>query len=222
MQLHFTQRTGSDKLIVFALGWAADHKIIEHIRPEGFDVACLYDYDTPETLRGSVTEEISAQHYPERHLFAWSFGVWAAEQLFHSEEFTRAVALNGTPLPVHDLYGIQQRRMAVTIRGLEAGGTDAFNRRAYGDSYEPLKEALSPRLLEANIAELRALDNAAQKPYTPGIRWDKAVVGEHDAIFPPENMMRYWRETTEIETEILPLPHYPFANGRIVTDELER
>lgn len=199
------------------LGWAADYRVVEHIDLPGFDVMYLYDLTAQS---GVQYEAPDMGGYEERYLFAWSFGVWAAERMFAGEKFTRAVAFNGTPLPVDAQYGIEPRRLDITIRGLAAGGMEAFERRAYGDEYERLKGVLSPRPLEYNIAELTSLRDASLVPYTPSIAWDKAVVGECDVIFPPANMIRYWQEKAEIETEVLPLPHYPFADVSIVRNEI--
>lgn len=220
MQQHFIVRTGNPRLVIFALGWGADHHLVEHIIPDGYDVVCLYDYRNAGALADIKPEGISPADYSERYLFAWSFGVWAAEQIFAGETFTRAIAFNGTPFPVDENYGIEPRRMAVTIRGLASGGTDAFARRAYGGSYERLEPVLFTRSIDHNIAELRSLDGASRQVYTPTLKWDKAIVGDSDLIFPPANMQRYWLEKAEIKTEILPLPHYPFENAEVVTNEL--
>lgn len=221
MRQHFVRRSGGRKLIVFTLGWGADHRVVEHILPDGYDAVCLYDYRDAATL-GNLPLEFSPTDYDRCHLFAWSFGVWAAERIFEGARFTRAVAFNGTPYPVHERYGIEPRRMSVTIRGIVAAGTDAFARRAYGDRYGEMKGILFPRPAGENIAELEALDAASREPYTPSLGWNKAVVGSQDAIFPPHNMEHYWREVAKIETETLPLYHYPFTRTEILKNELER
>lgn len=227
MEINWLRRDGSDRLIIFMLGWAADHRVVEHIRPEGYDIAVVYDYSDGLGDAGLLRSVV--REYPHRWLFAWSFGVWAAEQVFgdfygNDEEdnplavaFEKAVAFNGTPFPVSESYGIEPRRMAVTIRGLRSGGTEAFDRRAYGEYFDRMSGVLSPRPIEKNIAELELLARLGAEVYKPRIRWDKAVVGSADVIFPPENMLRYWG----LRAEELPLPHYPFAESGIITRELE-
>lgn len=214
MELHWLNRSQSDRLILFALGWAADHRIVEHIRPEGYDILTLYDYRPGSGDAGRLRDEV--EKYPRRWLVAWSFGVWAAERALGGIGFEGALALNGTPFPVDDLYGIEPRRLAVTLRGLRSGGMEAFDRRAYGDDYPRLRHLLSPRPLGDNIAELEFLAEASVRQYEPSIRWDGAVVGSGDKIFPPENMARYWGS----RARLLPLPHYPFGKGELILREL--
>ncbi len=231
MQHHWLKKEGHEALALFCLGWAADYAVVEHVDLPGCDALCLYDYiDSEGTLSLDVPLQASAAlhnevlgkgEYKNIYLFAWSFGVWVAERVFANYPFTRAVALNGTPLPMDERYGIGARRMSITIRGLaQGGGMEPFERRAYGEYYDCLRDKLSPRALAHNIAELEALARAAATPQDSALKWDKAIVGEKDAIFPPENMLRYWTEVRKIEVETLPLPHYPFAQGRIVADEI--
>jgi biotin synthesis protein BioG len=141
MERHWLRREGGSRLAIFVLGWAVDWRIVERAAPEGCDVLAVYDFRS--------VEPVTIGSYSECYLFAWSFGVRGAESLFGGEKFTRAVALNGTPRPVDDLYGSAPRRLEATLRGLAAGGMETFERRAYGEYYEALREHLSPRGLDA-------------------------------------------------------------------------
>ncbi len=206
------RRGQNDRLVLFVLGWAADYRVVEHIGLPGCDVLAVYDYGGG--LDDGLAEKIAG--YGDVRLLAWSFGVWVAERLLAGVELTRAVALNGTPVPVDALYGIEPRRMAVTLRGLKAGGMEAFDRRAYGEHFDRLRPVLSPRPQERNIAELEYLVEASAAGHAASLRWDKAIVGSEDLIFPPENMVRYWGS----RAEVLPLPHYPFADGGLIEKEI--
>ena len=210
MEKHWLRREGANRLVIFMLGWAADHTLIEHIRPPGCDVLCVYDYREAETL----TE---VAQYRDKWLFAWSFGVLMSEVVLGGVGFTRAVALNGTPLPADDKLGIGSRRLDLTLRQLATQGMEQFNRRAYSEYYEVLAGRFSPRSLQDNIQELRELQRIAEAAPHPAIKWDKAVVGERDMIFPPQNMLAYWGE----RGELLPLPHYPFADADIIMREID-
>lgn len=212
MEFHWLRRGQNDRLVLFVLGWAADYRVVEHIGLPGCDVLAVYDYGGG--LDDGLAEKIAG--YGDVRLLAWSFGVWVAERLLAGVELTRAVALNGTPVPVDALYGIEPRRMAVTLRGLKAGGMEAFDRRAYGEHFDRLRPVLSPRPQERNIAELEYLVEASAAGHAASLRWDKTIVGSEDLIFPPENMVRYWGS----RAEVLPLPHYPFADGGLIEKEI--
>lgn len=208
------------------LGWASDHIILDNALPEGYDAVCIYDYrdigrytDGDADIDAFLFEnDIRPESYGESYLIAWSFGVWAAEVLFRDTEFDKAIAFNGTPFPVHDSYGIPPRIMDVTIRGLARGGLDMFNRKTYGEYYPVYSDVLCPRETEEYISELQILGICAQKPYTPAIKWDKAVIGTEDKIFPVENMMRYWNGVAEL----LPLYHFPFTDGRLIFEQIDK
>ena len=214
MQLQWLIRENNDELVLFVLGWAADHRIVEHIRPERCDVLAVYDYS--EGIGGSACLKNLLSEYSRIHLFAWSFGVWGAERILEGVSFTTAVALNGTPYPVNEIYGIEPKRMAVTIRGIKKSGMETFNRRAYGEYFDSMSHLLAPRPLEKNIAELEYLASASVEEYTPSIGWGKGIIGSADLIFPPENMVRFWGS----RSEILPLPHYPLADGGLIEKEI--
>lgn len=216
MEKHWLSCQGEENLLVIVLGWAADWKIVEHIQPKEFDVVCLYDYRQIATSE-ELSEETFTKKYKNRYLFAWSFGVWVAENIFAGQRFDHSVAFNGTPFPVDKQYGIDPRVMEVTIRGLERGGMEQFNRRTYGQHYDRFESRLSTRSLEDNIAELRNLQKLSVMPYSPSIEWDKAIVGSEDSIFPPQNMKCFWGD----QAQILPLPHYPFADSKQILEYLE-
>ena len=222
MQSYWLNKEGNEDIVIFVLGWATDHRLVEHIGLPGYDVLCLYDYSAAD-FDGKISPDyFTAEQYRRRYLFAWSFGVLVADKLLGEYEFTRAVALNGTPAPVSDLYGIEPRRLAITIRGLANGGMEAFNKKAYGDLYEELSLVLSPRPLGRNIEELTVLQKVSLEAYMPCLQWSRAIIGSSDVRFSPVNMERYWSSQAKIPVEILPSPHYPFAHGRIGTDEREQ
>lgn len=245
MEFNWLEMEEYDTVAVFVMGWAAgweelmhlipDGRSVPEIIPDGCDVVAVYDYrDSTLIGSGSYADRLrhtAAEHlemlsgYKHKYLFAWSFGVWVAEQITDGMTFDRAVAFNGTPLPVNHIYGIEPRRMEITVAGLQKGGMEAFNRRTYGSYYEQFSDVLSPRTLEENIRELADLQAGVLADPRPSIaylpsamdafRWDKAIVGADDMIFPPENMKRYWGS----RAEVLPLPHFPFGDAEIIRRE---
>ncbi len=218
---------GNERLLVIFMGWACDAAPVKHIEAESYDILCVYDYrDIGEVLDGrggSFTGLLTGylKRYVTRTLMAWSFGVWAAERLFGAGgsmpiEFNKAIALNGTPFPADDQYGIGERRLAVTVRGLARGVKDEFDRKSYGKWHEQLESQLSPRPLEENIKELDILTARSREPFTPLLEWNTAVIGTEDLIFPPENMHRYWADKALSAR----LPHYPFGEREFIKDLL--
>ena len=229
---------GERGVLVFAAGWAGSDELVRHaVLPEGWDFLCLFDYrDLPKQAELDTLYELLAP-YRERRLAAWSFGVWAAEQVFGplcamrpGGFWSAAVAIGGTPAPIHDRYGIPARAFAVTVRSIGGAGTTRFLERMCGTP-EVLREYYrhrSTRPLEEIYDELVSLQRQALSSSTADLLpekglWTTAIVGGRDAIFPPENMERYWNEAG-VPVSIRPaMPHYPLCEPelwrRIITDE---
>lgn len=178
MQTTWITRGESDKLLVVALGWAADPSMVGS--RDGFDTVCVYDYRTIEPLTFSG--------YREVHLIAWSYGVWAAEHIFSGQNFDTAVAVNGTPYPMSEKYGIPQRLFELTVKNLDIV---KFAQRMCVGMAQPIEIKRD----EAEChAELRALGEQFKRDYTPCIAWTKAIIGMRDMIYPPQTQQRYWSE----------------------------
>lgn len=218
-------------VLVFAAGWAGSDQLVRHVDlPEGWDFLCLFDYrDLPDAAQ---SEELFTQlaSYRERRLVAWSFGVWAAEQLFWplcamrpGGLWAAATAIGGTPAPIHDRYGIPARAFAVTVQSIGGTGTGKFLERMCGTP-EVLREYYrhrSTRPLEEIYDELvslqrQALTTAAADLLPEKRFWTTAIVGGRDAIFPPENMERYWGEAGVRVVRRPEMPHYPFCEPEIL------
>ena len=197
------KKEASPSLVVFVLGWAANHRFVEHIRPRGFDVLSISD------LR-----ELKALAFPEyRHkvLLAWSFGIWAAEHMFREEVFERAVALCGSPLPMSDKHGLGLRRARLTLRSLP-DGLLPFYRACLGPSFERFLPMLPARSPEELRQELDFLIERSSHNDAPHIPWKQAVLGEKDTIFPLAPLLDYWGD----KALALPFSHYPFADEAMV------
>lgn len=211
MRQDWIKSEGNDRLLIFALGWASDPRMVLHIAPtSGGDLLFLYDYRAITPLEAS-----SFARYKQVTLVAWSFGVWASEQILRNVPLSRAVALNGTPLPVDDRYGIPHKAFEVTLKGLaRSGSTDLFQQRSLGLHYETFHERCGKHDFETLYTELNHLHQESTTPYTPSIPWSDAVVGSADLIFPPESVCRYWNEQSP-STRLLQaekMPHFPFGD----------
>lgn len=198
MQTTWITRGENPRLRIIALGWAADPSMVGP--REGFDTVCLYDYRTiePQWWEG----------YSEVHLTAWSYGVWAAEQIFsrHATQFATATAINGTPRPTDSQYGIEPRIFELTVRGIEKAGTQLFVERMCHGMAQPVTLG---RPESECVEELRSLATQFREPYQPLIQWTEAIVGGEDRIFPPDSQKAYWHD---IPTQIIAtMPHYPIG-----------
>lgn len=105
MQFHWLNKQNNDKLIIFFAGWSFDEQPFKFLACDNYDVLIMYDY----TSLDCEIEDFS--QYGEINLIAWSMGVFAAYLLKDNlPKFNKKIAINGTPLPVDDKYGIRQNR----------------------------------------------------------------------------------------------------------------
>lgn len=211
-------------VVVFAAGWAGSDELVRHlVLHEGYDFLCLFDYRTLPDLAEKNELFALLQPYPERHLAAWSFGVWAAGQVFGGSplEWNTATAVNGTPVPISDAYGIPPRAFAITVRSIGGAGTVKFLERMCGTP-EILREYYkhrSTRALEEIYDELLRLQemSLACPAGNPAPNyWTAAIIGQKDAIFPPENMAAYWNAAKVPVTLHPEMPHYPLDESGIL------
>lgn len=205
------QHPPSEKLLLFFAGWSASAEVFARLEAEqGTDVMLCYDYrDT------AFAEDLS--RYNEIHLIAWSMGVRMAELAVGGKySFATATAINGTPCPIDDAFGIPEKIFRGTLHNLTADGLRRFNRRMCG-SREILAryEAFPARPIEEIRDELQHIYDLchSQSAEMPGneaasIAWTRAIIGSADHIFPTANQHNYWHGRCPL-TEITS-PHYPF------------
>lgn len=205
------QQPPSEKLLLFFAGWSARPEVFARLEAQqGTDVMLCYDYrDT------TFAEDLS--RYNEIHLIAWSMGVRMAELSVGGKySFATATAINGTPCPIDDAFGIPEKIFRGTLDNLTADGLHRFNRRMCG-SREILAqyEAFPARPLEEVRDELQHIYNLCHSQSTgmPGneaasIAWTRAIISSADHIFPTANQHNYWHGRCPL-TEIT-APHYPF------------
>lgn len=203
----------SSSLLLFFAGWSAAPELFMELQAEeGTDVMICYDY------RG-LGFEANLTRYEEIHLIAWSMGVRMAELAIGGKyEPATATAINGTPRPIDDCYGIPVDIFRGTLDNLTAEGLNRFNRRMCGsrDILARYGET-PPRMLEEVRDELQhiySLCHADPSPddspaYAP-IHWTRAIVGSDDRIFPAANQLGYWL-TRCPEVQEIKAPHYPFT-----------
>lgn len=207
MQTHW-KITGSRKLILFFSGWAMDENPTLSLEAEHADICTCFDY---HDLKTDAFDKWKL--YDEIVLIAWSTGVWAADQIVGKMDLciNNAIAINGTPTTVDDLTGIPRPIFEGTYQNLNSQTMAKFQRRMVGSAaaFAEFTAFAPTRHLEEQKSELRSImDVDFNTQQTGFIRWKKAIIGKNDAIFPPQNQLRYWENRTKIiEVE---MPHFPF------------
>lgn len=211
-------------VVVFAAGWAGSDELVRHLAlPEGYDFLCLFDYRTlpSATETGKLFAQLTP--YRRKHLTAWSFGVWAAAQVFGGSSLTwdTATAVNGTPVPISDAYGIPPRAFAITVRSIGGAGTVKFLERMCGTP-EILREYYKHRSTRAlgeiydELLRLQEMSLACPAGNPAPDFWTAAIIGQKDAIFPPGNMAAYWNAAKVPVTLHPEMPHYPLHESGIL------
>ncbi len=206
MQQTWLRKEGHEDLILFMLGWAATPNAVCHLSLPGYDILACHDHRSLEPLRA---EDFAC--YRRIYLYAWSFGVWVSEQCCQTLPLYRAVALNGTPYPVSERYGMRLRAVQRSMRAMvKAGGANPFNNGEQGGIRNMPPGPYPERSVEAQLEELNLLAEWSNRDYVPRLRWDAAYIGDKDEIVPPERMRAYWH-STGLGTEFAS-SHYPFAD----------
>lgn len=206
MQLHWLNKQNNDKLIIFFAGWSFDYKPFEFLDCGDFDVLMVYDY-IPSLPQG---EDIYS--YKQICLIAWSMGVFTAYQMRNElPDFDKKIAVNGTPFPVDDEYGIPQKPFILTLRHAKTGLEGKFYQNIFNSTEEFEKYMKTPveRTIDNRVEELQSLYDrikVTEKTYEPF--YDKAIVSSNDKIIPTKNQLNFWQD----KAEIIESGHFPFYN----------
>ena len=204
MQFHWLNKQNNDKLIIFFAGWSFDHKPFEFLNCKDFDVLMLYDYnnfDLPEICQ-----------YKDYYLIDWSMGVFAAYQLRGKlPKFNKRIAVNGTPFPVDDEFGIPHKPFLLTLRHAKTGLEGKFYQNIFEkqEEFERYKTTPVERSIENREQELNTLYDkikTADKIYEN--YYDKALVSNNDKIIPTKNQLNFWQS----KAEIIESGHFPYYN----------
>ena len=208
MILRKLQQGTGRQLYLLLNGWSASPELfVGWPFPADADVWVVSDY-----RELSFPEDLDA--FEERHLVAWSLGVWVASALWgERQSFTSTLAINGTPFPIHAEWGIPPAIFEGTLNHLDEEGLCRFDRRMCGDRATLQRYQQFPaRPVEQKAEELRALREAiGRAPMDPcrmAVFWQKALICQGDRIFPVANQQAYWTGRAEVVT--LDAPHLPF------------
>ena len=205
MEQKFLIKDGYPLLTLFFSGWGGEECLFAGYRPSGSDFLLCCDYRNldfdPSLLEG----------YRGIKVVAWSLGVWVAGHVLQGKEagFTEMIAVNGTPVPVDDRYGIPVKGYILTERGMDERGREKFFRRMLtSNDREWFSGKMPERPLAEQVEELHCIREQAVRMHGE-IGWDRVFVSTGDVIFPPENQRNWWGERCR---KVISLEggHYPF------------
>lgn len=209
MKVEFLEKGKKNvRLILIYAGWSSTPELYRGISREGWDTAVVYDYRD-----FSMPEEIQ-EGYATIYLYAWSLGVFAAEQSLDRYRITKAFAINGSAFAVSDTLGIPQAIFSGTREGLNIRNLRKFQMRMYGGARESAgKASLFPENpdIEALKSELLNIEHSI--PATR-LRWHRAIISREDRIFPPEAQKRAWsRHWSKPAISEIDGPHFVDLKG---------
>ncbi|MDE7467281.1 MAG: DUF452 family protein [Muribaculaceae bacterium] len=171
MQHRYVSNNGSSRLILIFAGRGSDGgDALDGISRPGYDVMVVWDY------RSFHIDWSIVNAYKEICILACGIGVFAVSETTHAidHKTTMRIALDGTPNPICDKYGIP-----------EACFTNTLNHLAGSALREELESVLT-----------RTYFGVA----TP-LRWDLAIISRDDADFPAHNQRRAWQSVNVPQVE---------------------
>lgn len=190
MKSEFISHTGSSRLLLIFAGWGMDSNVFAHIVRPGYDVMVIWDY-TDFYIDWSFTSD-----YDEVCILAWSMGVFAVNETTHAidHKVTRRIAVNGTVHPVSDDFGIPESIFQATLDSLSEISVRKFYRRmcATPQAYAHFGQHAPARSVDSLRSELESLRNRTFFGVGADVRWDLAIIGRDDRIFPRHNQRNAW------------------------------
>lgn len=217
MKTYIRRRETNDKLVILYGGWGTDENIFTPLCDADTDFILFYNYSADEPL---VLPEMKT--YRKITLIGWSLGVWAAEYYSRKAGIIPdlTIAVNGTPVPAHDRYGIPLNVFEGTLNNISEYNMEKFYLRMFGDkkTYLLNRERVPQRSIKSLQDELRWMYNRIMEQAEPGFRWDYALSSEIDRVFPSENVISYWKKQRTTRQIVLPMPHYLFHQWSSFTE----
>lgn len=209
MKTHIRRRQDNKELIIVYGSWGIDQNAFLPLCTDDHDLILYYNYSADEPL---ILPE--PKTYDKIILIGWSLGVWAAEYFSSSMNIQPdlAIAINGTPVPADDKYGIPLRVFEGTLNNISPYSMRKFNLRLFNNraNLEQNLDKLSKRSIKSLEEELRWLYNRIMETPEKKIQWDISMTSNIDRIFPPKNLSSYWKMQGKTKHIEMNLPHYPF------------
>jgi biotin synthesis protein BioG len=211
MKTYIRRREKNKHLVVLYGAWGTDENVFTPLCNDDFDFILFYNYSADEAL---VLPEMKT--YERITLIGWSLGVWAAENLSLKTGIVPdiTIAVNGTPVPANNEYGIPLNIFEGTLNNITEENMDNFYLRMFGDekTYQTNIDRVPQRTVKSLHDELRWLYNRIMEQKETGFKWDYAVTSEVNLVFPSKNLNEYWGKEKNTKHIIVPFPHYFFHN----------
>ena len=191
MNYTFLKQHNHQELILLVSGWSISPSVFEEYIPENKDFLIVHGFSSLDFDYSLLTS------YRRITLIGFSMGVWAAAHLFASHTailFCEKIAINGTPLLIDDQCGIPAAIYQGTLDGLDDKNLQKFHRRmlASTDGYRQFVAANPIADIAVLKQELSFVQTHCTHFQPPAFSWDKAIIGQHDRIFPPDNQLHAW------------------------------
>ncbi len=214
----FLRRFENNKELIIVYGtWGIDEKAFAGLYDDKFDFILFYNYSADEPL---ILPEMKT--YKRVIVIGWSLGVWAAEYFSRKSGIKPdlTIAVNGTPFPVDDRFGIPLKVFEATLENISMNNMAKFYLRVFGGkSHFEKNKAIIPEKNEKSLqVELRWLYNRMMEPVDTGFIWDYSLIGSEDRVFKTQTLLDYWSEHNETRQIIIPAPHYMFDNWNSLKD----
>lgn len=217
MKTYIRRREKNTHLVVFFGGWGTDENMFVPLCSDDSDFIMFYNYSADEAL---VLPETKT--YERITLIAWSIGVWAAEYFATKTKIIPdiSIAVNGTPIPADDNYGIPVSIFEGTMNNITEENMEKFYLRVFGDknTYLINCDRVPKRTVKSLQDELRWLYNRIMEHKESDFKWTYAVISKDDRVFPTENLVRYWNMNSVTSQIIVTMPHYFFHNWNSFTE----
>lgn len=172
MKQEFIVENGNDTLRLFFMGWGGDRSFFSENEsgfPQDTDLMLCSHYADLD-FDGTKLE-----CYSRIEVLAWSLGVWVAGKVFSVrpdllDKVELGIAFNGSPIPVHEYFGISPTVFEATWKGLTENSWKKFVMRMCGSvrERERYAERVSSRTLEDLREELRFL-------YQESMDWEEKM-----------------------------------------------
>ena len=136
MQYYWLNKENNKNLIVFFCGWSFDYKPFKRLDCLNYDVLFVYDYCDINNIKNLTSYHLnvlsSLLQYKTSTLITWSMGVYVGYLLKNVlPNFSKKIAINGTPYPIHDEWGIPIKTFDLTLKYVDTGLQGKFQKNLF-------------------------------------------------------------------------------------------